>query len=222
MIRRWKGGEEEIKGEGGKRKEDAINSARSIWYKRQCKADRVSYTRDLTMRSKTKKKQKGTKKKSPLPLGTLENQAANNASSNSQTADNGHTDQALPGNLVVNQALEALGLQIVLLQIEQQLVVASGLGVIAQLVVAEGEVVEAFAAAVGRGAEDFGEQAHAFLLLGALCGFNQTLVNREEGRGQQEVGGGRWAVGGGMFWRGKGDGRRRKAVCVYIYICTHA
>lgn len=66
-------------------------------------------------------------------------------------------------------------MQVTGLEVEQQVVVLATLSVVAQLVVAEREVVEAFAAAVRRGTEDFGEQSDTVLLVTAFGGFDKAL-----------------------------------------------
>ena len=58
---------------------------------------------------------------------------------------------------------------------EQQLVVSPCLGVVAELVVSKGEVVEAFATSLGGRAEDFGEELDAGVLVVAGGGFYQAL-----------------------------------------------
>jgi hypothetical protein len=79
------------------------------------------------------------------------------------------------GNLVVDETLQASGLQICWLKFEQQLVVPPGLRIVAEFVVSEGEVVETLAATFTRPPEDVGQEAHAFLLVGTLVGLDQTL-----------------------------------------------
>jgi hypothetical protein len=111
---------------------------------------------------------------SPWASCTLEEQTANNTSSHCQTTDNSNTHQALLGNLVINQLPQTLSLQIVRLQIDEQLIVATSLCIRAKLVVSESEIVKTFATAVGWWAEDFGEQAYAFLLFLSLGGFDKT------------------------------------------------
>jgi hypothetical protein len=111
---------------------------------------------------------------SPPPPAPQQNRA-NQPRRNSDSTDNRRANKPLLGDLVVDETLEASGLQVRGLQLEQQLVVSAGLCVVAELVVAEGEVVEAFAAAFARRAEDVGQEAHAFLLVGAVCGFDQAL-----------------------------------------------
>lgn len=61
------------------------------------------------------------------------------------------------------------------LLVEEQVIVAASFGVVAELVVAESEVVEAFAAAFGGGAEDVGEEADTELLVCAGVGFYEAL-----------------------------------------------
>lgn len=68
---------------------------------------------------------------SPLPLGTLEYQTAYQASSNSKTTNDSDTNKPLFSNLVINKRLQTLRLQIVLLQVEEQFVVAAGFCVVA-------------------------------------------------------------------------------------------
>ena len=54
-------------------------------------------------------------------------------------------------------------------------VVPLRLGVIAELVVTQRQIVETFAATLGRDAEDLGKQADAELLVVAGIGFYETL-----------------------------------------------
>jgi hypothetical protein len=66
-------------------------------------------------------------------------------------------------------------LQICWLKFEQQLVIPPGLCIVAEFVVSEGEVVETLAATFTRPPEDIGQEAHAFLLVRAVVGLDQTL-----------------------------------------------
>lgn len=61
------------------------------------------------------------------------------------------------------------------LQIQQQLVVAPRLGIVAQLVVPEREIVEALSPPLRRVAEDFAEQPDAGLLVGARRRLDEAL-----------------------------------------------
>lgn len=111
-----------------------------------------------------------------LPLfGISHKKGADHASSNANTTKNRNAQKPLFGNLVVNELSKVGSLQVCGLLVEEELVVAAGFGVVAELVVAEGEVVEALAAAFGGGAEDVGEEADAELLVAAVCGLDEAL-----------------------------------------------
>lgn len=59
--------------------------------------------------------------------------------------------------------------------VKEQVVVSTSLGIIPKLEVAQRQIVEAFSAALGSGAEDFREQSDALLLFRPDIGFNQAL-----------------------------------------------
>lgn len=109
------------------------------------------------------------------------------------TAEDGDAHEALLGDLVVDELAQVGGLKVGGLLLEEEVVVAAGLSVVAELVAAEGEVVEAFAAALGGEAEDLGEEADAELLVVAVGGLDEALVgyvNRVDRWGRGEGGGG--------------------------------
>ena len=110
------------------------------------------------------------------------NQPPDNPRHDRHAPQNSHADQPFLLHLLVNQALQALRLQVLRLEVQQQLVVAAGFGVGPEFVVAEGEVVEAFAAALRRVAEDVAEEEQALLLVRAGGGFDEAL-----GRGSSVV-----------------------------------
>jgi len=56
--------------------------------------------------------------------------------------------------------------------VQEQVIVASGLAVVAELEVSESKVVETFSATFRGGAEDFREETDAFLLVVASVGFD--------------------------------------------------
>lgn len=95
------------------------------------------------------------------PTRILQEESPDNASGDSHAAEDGDAHETLLGNLVVDELTEVGGLQVGGLLVEQEVVVPPGLGVVCELVVAEGEVVEAFAAALGGEAEDVGEETDA-------------------------------------------------------------
>jgi hypothetical protein len=111
-------------------------------------------------------------KTSSLPPSAPNKQPAQNTGSNRQPTHNRHPDQSLPLHLLVDQLPQTLRLQIPRLQIQQQVVIPPRLGVVAQLVVAQREIVQTLASAVGAGAEDLGEELYAVLLLRAGGGFD--------------------------------------------------
>lgn len=91
------------------------------------------------------------------------------------TTKNGDTHEALLGDLVVDELAQVRGLEVGRLLVEEEVVVAASLAVVAELVVAEGEVVQALAAALGGEAEDLGEETDAELLVLALVGLDEAL-----------------------------------------------
>lgn len=109
------------------------------------------------------------------PPGVSQDERTHNTGRDAHAAQDGHAHEALLGDLVVDELAQVGGLKVGGLLVEEEVVVAAGLAVVAQLVVAEGEVVEALAAALGAEAEDFGEKAHAELLVLALVGFDEAL-----------------------------------------------
>ena len=111
---------------------------------------------------------------SPLPLRAPNKQPTNNTSSNSKPTHNSNTKQALLLHLVLDQILQTLRLQVPLLELQKTIVVPPSLGVVSELVVPEGEIVQALAPAVGALSEDVGEELDAELLLVALVGFDQA------------------------------------------------
>lgn len=85
--------------------------------------------------------------------------------------DDRDAHQALLGHLVVDQGPQVGRLQVRGLLLQQEVIVSASLGVVAQLEVAEGEVVEALAAALGGRPEDLGEEDDAELLVVSAVGF---------------------------------------------------
>jgi hypothetical protein len=83
--------------------------------------------------------------------------ASNNSSGNNQSSHDGGTHHSLLCNLVIDQTLQAACLQIRGLQLEQQLIISSCLGVVTELVVSESEVVQTLAPPFSRVAKDFRE-----------------------------------------------------------------
>lgn len=102
------------------------------------------------------------------PLCIPQQKSTDNTSRDADAADNRHAEQALLGDLVVDELAQVGGLEVGGLLVEEEVVVAAGLAVVSELVVAEGEVVEALAAALGGDAEDVGEEADAELLVVAV------------------------------------------------------
>lgn len=95
------------------------------------------------------------------PLDVPDQKRTDDAGGDSDAADDGDPHQPLLRDLVVHQLAQVRGLQVRGLLLEEEIVIAAGLAVVAELVVAEGEVVEALAAALGGDAEDLGEEADA-------------------------------------------------------------
>jgi hypothetical protein len=110
----------------------------------------------------------------PLPR-TLQQKAPHNPRRNRDSSHDSHAHHALLCHLIIDQVLQAASLQIRRLQLQQQLVVPPCFCVVSQLVVAQRKVVEAFAAALARVAEDFGEKAYALLLFVARGRFYEAL-----------------------------------------------
>ena len=132
------------------------------------------------------------------PLAVADEEGADDAGGDAHAAEDGDAHEALLGHLVVDELAQVGGLQVGGFAVEEHVVVAAGLGIAAQLVVAEGEVVQALAPALGRDAEDVGEEADAELLFAAVRGLDETL------RGySQRLFVGRANEGG----RGRGGGR---------------
>lgn len=102
------------------------------------------------------------------PFRVPQQESADDAGSDANAANNGDAQEALLGDLVVDELAQVGGLEVGRLLVEEEVVVAAGLAVVAELVVAEGEVVEAFAAALGGDAEDVGEEADTELLVVAV------------------------------------------------------
>lgn len=102
------------------------------------------------------------------PFRVPQQECADDAGSDANAANDGDAQEALLGDLVVDELAQVGGLEVSGLLVDEQVVVAAGLAVVAELVVAEGEVVEAFAAALGGDAEDVGEEADAELLVVAV------------------------------------------------------
>ncbi|KAI6757470.1 hypothetical protein HG531_003295 [Fusarium graminearum] len=96
------------------------------------------------------------------------------------TTKYGDAHESFAGNLVVDERAQVRGLKVGGLLVEQEVVVASSFAVVAELVVAEGEVVEAFSAALRGDAEDIREQADAELLVVSLVGLYETLLKKRK------------------------------------------
>lgn len=102
------------------------------------------------------------------PFRVPQQESTDDAGSDANAANDGDAQEALLGDLVVDELAQVSGLKVGGLLVEEQVVVATGLAVVAELVVAQGEVVEAFATAFGGDAEDVGEEADAELLVVAV------------------------------------------------------
>lgn len=71
-------------------------------------------------------------------------------------------------------------MQVGRLLVQQQVVVATGLAIVPEFVVSEGQVVEAFSSSFGGGTEDLREQSDSFLLIVTSVGFDQTLDRQSD------------------------------------------
>lgn len=105
-------------------------------------------------------------------LGPLEDHTPNHPSSKRQTTHNRNSHQALPRHLVIDELPQTSRLHVRRFLVQEQVVVAPGLAVVAELEVSESKVVETFSATFGGGAEDFREETDAFLLVVASVGFD--------------------------------------------------
>jgi hypothetical protein len=92
----------------------------------------------------------------PLP-GVPQEERSHDSSCYTNTTKYGNTHESFPSNLVVNECTQVRGLQVGGLLIEQEVVIAASFAVVAKLVVAECEIVEAFSAALRRDTEDIRE-----------------------------------------------------------------
>lgn len=110
----------------------------------------------------------------PLP-GIPQQECSHDTGGDSNTTEDGDAHEAFAGNLVVDELAQVGGLEVGGLLVEEEVVVAACLAVVAELVVAEGEVVEALAAALGGDAEDVREETDAELLVGADVGLDEAL-----------------------------------------------
>lgn len=109
----------------------------------------------------------------PFP-STLEQESADHTRGNTNATEDGDAHEAFPGDPVVDELPQVRGLHIGRFLIQQQVIIPAGLAVVAELVVSQGEVVEAFAATFGREAEYVGEEADAELLIVAVMGFYEA------------------------------------------------
>ena len=118
------------------------------------------------------------------PPCVLEEERADDARGDADTAEDGDAHEPLLGDLCVDELAQVRGLEVGGLAVEEEVVVAAGLAVVTELVVAQGEVVEAFAAALGGEAEDVGEETDAELLVVAAVGLDEALCG---GKGVSRV-----------------------------------
>lgn len=127
-------------------------------------------------RKKTKTRRDETRRDNGLPsLCPLEDYTSHETSCKRQTAHNRNAHEPLLGHLLVNQRSQAGSLHVRRLLVEEEIVVASGLAVVPELVVPESQIVEAFSSTFGGGTEDFREQTDTFLLVVAGVRFDQAL-----------------------------------------------
>lgn len=93
---------------------------------------------------------------SSLPLCAFNQHPHTDSRSRRQPTHNRHAHQPFLTHLLIDQLPQTLRLQIAALELEQTIIIPPRLGVIPQLIIAQGEVVETFAAAFGTRAEDVG------------------------------------------------------------------
>lgn len=109
------------------------------------------------------------------PLRVPHQERPHHAGGHGHAAHDRHAHEPLLGDLVVDELPQVRRLQVRRLRLEELVVVPPRLGVVAQLVVAEGQVVEALAAAFRGGTEDLGEELDAELLVVAGVGLDEAL-----------------------------------------------
>lgn len=100
--------------------------------------------------------------------------ASHDAHRHCSRTDDSHTIQPLSLHLIINQAPQALRLQIPRLDVQQTVIIPLRLAKVAQFVVPQPQIVQALSPPLRACAVDFGEQSHAFLLLGAQVRFDQA------------------------------------------------
>ena len=111
----------------------------------------------------------------PLPPYVPQQYAANYASRDSDAADDGNPHEAFLGHLVVNHCSQICRLQISGLLLREEVVVSPCLAVVAQLVVAQSEIVQALPASFWRGPKDLREEHYAEMLVGSCARLHETL-----------------------------------------------
>lgn len=113
----------------------------------------------------------------PLPPScSFKYHSAYSSRCNGHTTEYCYSQQTFFGDLVINEPSQTPGLQIRWLVIEEEVIVSAGLCVIAQFVVSESQIVQAFPPPLRCVSKYLREQANAFLLFTAGGGFDQTLV----------------------------------------------
>lgn len=110
-----------------------------------------------------------------LPLLSPEQDPPDHAGGHGDAADDGDAHQPLPGHAVVDEPAQVRRLEVGRLLVQQQVVVSSGVGVVAELVVPQRQVVQALAAALRRYPEDLRQQADAQLLVAARGRLDEAL-----------------------------------------------
>lgn len=108
-------------------------------------------------------------------MRSFEYHATHNSCGDGKASHNSHAHQTLLVDFVLDQLAQALRLQIVRLDLHEVVVVSLRFSIVAEFVVSEGDVVEAFSSSLGALAVDVGEEADAFLLVAAVRGFDQAL-----------------------------------------------
>lgn len=109
------------------------------------------------------------------PPSRFQQECAHQPRSNCDASHDCSAYETFLGDLVVDETLQASGLQVRWLKFEQQLIIPPGLRIVAEFVVSKGKVVETLTATFTRPPEDIGQEAHAFLLVGTVVRLDQAL-----------------------------------------------
>lgn len=105
--------------------------------------------------------------KSSPSSSSFDNQAAHHTCRHGEASYNGDAHETLLCHLLVNERTQAGRLEIGRLLLQKQIVVSAGFSIVSQLIVAQSKIVKTFSSSLGCPAEDLGEKAHTFLLVGS-------------------------------------------------------